>query len=633
LKNKFAIQDGNQLWALQQFDREEQKEYFIPIMISDSGVPQMKNVSYLHLVIGDVNDNAMEPGMSSIFVYNYKGQAPDTEIGRVFVEDPDDWDLPDKTFFWAANKHDDFSLDENTGMITMLEGTRDGSYELTFRVIEMSPLIEKHEVEASVKITVKEIPEEAVDKSGSIRFQDISAEMFVDENPISPKAKLREALAELYNTSTENVDIFTVLKNGADSSVLDVRFSAHGSPYYEPEKLNGKIAQQQLKLENELGLKMLMINIDECLIERAKCESSCYNKLEKSNTPLAVFTNRTSFVGVDAFVSAVCECKDTSRRGEPICYNGGTTYANTCECPKGYEGPSCEQISVGFTGNSWALYPPIDPCETTRISLELKPATSDGLVMYIGPMIYNSRLTVQDFLALELINGHPVLTVDYGTGAVRVHHNYTRLETGRLHKIEISLTRTGVEMTVDECKLSSCIALGAPQGKNEFLNSNSPIHLGGSSVDLEVLGSAFGWLHAPTMRGFFGCIRNLTVNDQTYNLGQPSLFHNIDPGCEKSLTAAVTFGVANNFIYALIACIILLLILILAVVVHKKSYDGVSCGDSHDYQRFSNFPPFSPVARERHGRHPRDNHQLRRRRRRRTRHRLRPQRAARSTDL
>lgn len=575
IKNKFAIQDNDQLMALTHFDREEQKEYFIPILISDAGSPQQSNISYLHLIIGDVNDNAMQEGSSSIFVYNYKGEAPNTEIGRVFVEDPDDWDLPDKTFFWRDGPHSSFSLDEETGMITMLHETQEDTYTLNFRVIEEADLIPRHEVEATVEVTIKVIPEEAVDKSGSIRFYDISAEKFIDENPISPKEKLRLALSELYNTSKENVDIFTVLKNELDSGVLDVRFSAHGSPYYEPEKLNGKIAQQQLKLEEQLGMKMLMINIDECLIERAKCESSCINVLEKSNVPLSVYTNRTSFVGVNAFVTAHCACHEP-KRGEPVCYNGGTTYANTCECPKGFEGPSCEQISVGFSGNSWALYPPIDPCESTKISLELKPETNDGLVMYIGPMSYNQRLPVQDFLALELMNGFPVLTVDYGTGSVRIQHNYTRLEAGRVHSIDILLTKASIEMTVDQCKLSSCMALGAPQGKNEFLNVNSPIHLGGSSVNLEVLGAAFNWLHVPSTRGYIGCIRNLTINDETYNLGQPSLSLNIDPGCEKSLTAAVTFGVANNFIYALIACIILLLILILAVVVHKKSYDGVS---------------------------------------------------------
>lgn len=575
IKNKFAIENNDQLKALVTFDREEQKEYFIPISISDNGSPQQSNISYLHLVIGDINDNEMKEGSSSIFVYNYKGEAPNTEVGRVFVDDPDDWDLPDKTFFWRDGPHSSFSLEEGTGMITMLAGTQEGTYKLSFRVVEESDLISRHEVEASVEVTIKEIPEEAVDKSGSIRFYGISAEKFIDENPISPKEKLRLALSELYNTSKENVDIFTVLKNELDSDILDVRFSAHGSPYYEPEKMNGMIAQQQLKLEEQLEMKMLMINIDECLIEKAKCESSCMNVLEKLNMPLSVYTNRTSFVGVNAFVTWHCACQEP-KHGEPVCYNGGTTYANTCECPKGFEGPSCEQISVGFSGNSWAMYPPIDPCDTTKITLELKPESSEGLVMYIGPMAYNPRLPVQDFLALEISQGYPILTVDYGTGAARITHNHVKLEPGRVHTIEIQLTKTSIEMTVDPCRLSSCMSFRAPPGKNEFLNVNAPIHLGGSSVNLEVLASAFNWTNRPTTRGYIGCIRNLTINDRTYNLGQPSLSQNIDPGCEKSLTAAVTFGVANNFIYALVACIILLLILILAVVIHRKSYDGVS---------------------------------------------------------
>lgn len=244
--------------------------------------------------------------------------------------------------------------------------------------------------------------------------------------------------------------------------------------------------------------------------------------------------------------------------------------------PKGYEGPNCQQISIGFAGNGWALYPPIDPCAETKISIELKPETENGLVMYIGPMTYMERLPISDFLALELVDGYPILMVDYGTGAVRIHHNYTKLETGRFHVVDIILTRNSAEMTVDHCKLSGCMSLKAPQGKNEFLNVNAPIHLGGSSVNLDVLRSAFNWTYAPTMRGYIGCIKNLTINDVTYNLGQPSLSLNIDSGCERSLASAVTFGVATTFLYALIGCIILLIILILAVVVHKKSYDGVS---------------------------------------------------------
>ena len=55
-----------------------------------------------------------------------QGQAPDTEIGRVFINDFDDWDLPDKNFYWEGAEHPKFRLNEDTGMITMRHGTWNG---------------------------------------------------------------------------------------------------------------------------------------------------------------------------------------------------------------------------------------------------------------------------------------------------------------------------------------------------------------------------------------------------------------------------------------------------------------------------------------------------------------------------
>ena len=77
------------------FDRESQKEYEILITTEDN--KGLAATSILKLIIGDRNDNPMSPETSRIFMYNYEGRAPDTEIGRVYAEDPDDWDLPDKT--------------------------------------------------------------------------------------------------------------------------------------------------------------------------------------------------------------------------------------------------------------------------------------------------------------------------------------------------------------------------------------------------------------------------------------------------------------------------------------------------------------------------------------------------------
>jgi len=56
-----------------------------------------------------------------------QGQAPDTEIGRVYVYDLDDWDLPDKKFYYyEGSDHVRFKLNEDTGMITMKHGTQEG---------------------------------------------------------------------------------------------------------------------------------------------------------------------------------------------------------------------------------------------------------------------------------------------------------------------------------------------------------------------------------------------------------------------------------------------------------------------------------------------------------------------------
>ncbi|XP_054736553.1 DE-cadherin [Anastrepha obliqua] len=579
IKAKFSI-DNDYLFANVQFDREEQKEYFIPIRISDSGQPKRSMVSILHLIIGDDNDNAMSEGSSRIFIYNYKGEAPDTDVGRVFVDDPDDWDLEDKEFRWKNGiPHDNFRLNPSTGMITMLERTQEGEYLLEFVVTEESTFIPRHSVDADVTIIVRELPEEAVDKSGSIRFFNITKEQFIAvardaqaDDSLSLKDRLQYSLAKLFNTSVTNVDVFTVLQN--TNNTLDVRYSAHGSPYYAPEKLNGIVAQHQQMLEKELGLQMLMVNIDECLIERHKCESSCMNTLHKSNIPYMIYSNTSSFVGVTAFIEWHCVCE---ARISTYCLNGGTPRIgenDMCDCIDGFTGPHCELVSVGFYGNGYAFYEPISPCENTKISLEVAPQTDQGLIMYLGPLNYNPLLPLSDFLSLELVKGYPTLTVDYGSGAIRIEHRHIQLQVGKSYQLDIILQKASIEMTVDNCRLSTCMSLGAPQGPNEFLNVNAPLQLGGTPVDLLQLGYRLNWTYTPSRQGFFGCIRNLTINNHTYNLGAPAISRNIDSGCQRAVAVAVSFGIDRNFIIAIVACIMLLLIILLAVVVQKKQKNG-----------------------------------------------------------
>jgi len=54
----------------------------------------------------------------------------------------------------------------------------------------------------------------------------------------------------------------------------------------------------------------------------------------------------------------------------------------------------------------------------------------------------------------------------------------------------------------------------------------------------------------------------------------PSVFRNIDSGCQQSVAVAFSFGIDRNFIIAIIVCLALLLIILLAVVVQKKQKNG-----------------------------------------------------------
>lgn len=179
----FDIQ-GDKLYPKIEFDRERKKMYSVFIAITDNGYPSLTGVSELRVIIGDVNDNEMRPGSSEIYVNSIGQDMPETIIGRVFVEDEDDWDLNDKTFYWKNDAHTQFELNRDTGHIKMLEDTEEGSYFLPFTVKEISSYFEPHEVHANVTVVVKVIPRIAIVRSGSMRLKGINEEDFITTNQV-----------------------------------------------------------------------------------------------------------------------------------------------------------------------------------------------------------------------------------------------------------------------------------------------------------------------------------------------------------------------------------------------------------------------------------------------------------------
>ena len=93
----------------------------------------------------------------------------------------------------------------------------------------------------------------------------------------------------------------------------------------------------------------------------------------------------------------------------------------------------------------------------------------DGTLLYngpIGPPEEDEHL-ISDFVNLELVQAHPRLLVDFGSGTLelRIQTKYG-LNDGNWHRIDIFWDREEVRMVVDFCRTA---------GKYEAQNSRTKV--------------------------------------------------------------------------------------------------------------------------------------------------------------
>ncbi|XP_066975574.1 neural-cadherin-like [Macrobrachium rosenbergii] len=577
--------------SLRGFDREVQKEYHLPIVIVDSGFPPMTGTSTLIITIGDENDSLMQPGEKQVLVYTHKNISQETQIGRIYVHDPDDWDLVDKTFTWANKPHQNFLLDEDSGMITMTAATRGGLYFLEFLVQDHKH--SQYSVKASVTVNVHYIPERIVEAAASLRIVNITDEDFIQtwdyraEDSIPSKADLfRKEISNLLNTNVDDVHIFSLHLRQKRPPITDIRFTVFDGQYYQSGKLNALLMEHKEEIERKVGLSIVMIGINECLDENVPCDGSCTSKLIISDKPYLVDANRTSLVSVDVQVIPDCTCQARDFTGKEVkkqvscrpnpCKNEGRCIKEKssirCECPKGYRGPRCQMLTRTFEGNGYCWFPSLATCAANHLSMEFLTVQTEGLLIFNDALALshdNGHFT-SDFISLELENGRPRLLLDYGSGTVQLKVNSTHsLADGQWHQIDLFWDTYKVRIEVDHCvtaigqehtdeidgifDTSSCQAVSIIPPFNRFLNVNGPLQVGGIrqySFHRNAEQNKF----IPNGKSFSGCIRNLMMNGHFYDFSQPVLQENTELRCRPleeicKSNANVTNDNSNTWCY------------------------------------------------------------------------------------
>ncbi|NWH61172.1 CADN protein, partial [Geococcyx californianus] len=548
--------------ALRSFDREKRKVFHLPIVITDSGIPAMSATNTLTITIGDENDNCHESGHKEVYVYSLKGKWSTTVLGEVFAPDQDDWD--NKTFLSEGKLLKSFRLNQRTGSLMMVDNTPQGTYDLKVRVSDgVCP-----DVISTVQIHVKELENEAVQNSATVRLSDVTAEEFIrrDEHGKTRYDKFKELLAKMLPADLDDVIVFSVMNVGGNQT--DVRFAVrHGSAYYRPEKLHAEMAAFKNEVQSALQLNVSEINVDECRSANCSGGSGCTNHLTMSDTPTVMDTGSVSFVLITTTINTVCDCSARDRVHQSCssypqspCLNGGrcidTLNGYRCVCPASFHGPECQQTKRSFHGNGYAWFSPIRPCFESSLSLEFITVVPDGLLLYSGPLSNPEPGSTENFIAIGTsANGVPVLKMSRGSGFVVLQFpSHLNVADKKWHQLEVRTNDQDVRFTLDRCSAAvvseiegvgkwlstedrtDCEVLGFVPRRTRYLNGNHVLQLGGVKESLPY--SYPQLLH----KHFSGCLRNFILDTQVYDLQSPAESLHSFPGCTLTDGSCETMG-------------------------------------------------------------------------------------------
>ncbi|CAL4064457.1 unnamed protein product, partial [Meganyctiphanes norvegica] len=149
---------GAELWTTGSLDREQHRSLSIPVAVTDAG--GMTQINTVTVIVDDINDNKMKPGQKTVYLWKTRNGGGDASLGRVWVDDPDDWDSKDKSFRWLGPKHPLFKLDPDTGTILASTQLRQGRYQLQFLVSDIQ--WQQRDVPANVTVDVRLLQHEAL---------------------------------------------------------------------------------------------------------------------------------------------------------------------------------------------------------------------------------------------------------------------------------------------------------------------------------------------------------------------------------------------------------------------------------------------------------------------------------------
>ncbi|XP_066955765.1 LOW QUALITY PROTEIN: putative neural-cadherin 2 [Macrobrachium rosenbergii] len=230
---------GAEVWTKEPLDREQHRELSVGILLTDAG--GLSVTQNIRIIVDDVNDNQMKPASKTVYLWKTQSGNSESPLGRVYVDDPDDWDVKDKSYHWLGQPHPLFSLNTEDGTIIASSQVREGRYELQFAVSD--EFWGQRMVPANVTVIVRQLTQEALAHSTPIIL-----------TPATPRkltsgwapakgggilGRLIEAVSAAVEEEVKNIEVTSVYDftdqatpfRGPKSFSAVASFSSSSSPY------------------------------------------------------------------------------------------------------------------------------------------------------------------------------------------------------------------------------------------------------------------------------------------------------------------------------------------------------------------------------------------------------------------